>query len=384
MNIAELKMKAEKLIANIKDNGFYSKENTILDYKLSLKLNDKETEVIIFLRNFAKDILAFANKDGGILFLGFKENTATGEIDDNGLDADNIAVLDKIDLNDLSQQFTKMFDAQINIDMQMFNITTRKFYYILIEKHNSILVPKSDFLDFKLKKGDVIYRSAGNNLQANSQTSEFNTFIETKVNEKNKEFMQIWSSLLPEVFDINPREILIINPLLGRVYGYNAADNILSSTDIEIDNKDNATINVILNAISAGEIGKISNDEGKPIYKLMGEIISNKNRESTSMTSIHYEVKRKSKYTISSAQVKEVMLHLGWVNNATFAIEFPEEDHINSEFSKFIWIEITDDLKGKKKVVFSPTAVEPLLEIIGDESKHLSVFKKQLKKVKRK
>lgn len=66
------------------------------------------------------------------------------------------------------------------------------------------------------EKGDVIYRGAGGNIRANDKTSEFNTFIETKVNEKNKEFMQIWSGLLPEVFDINPKEILILNPQQGK------------------------------------------------------------------------------------------------------------------------------------------------------------------------
>ena len=108
------------------------------------------------------------------------------------------------------------------------------------------MIPKNNFLDYDLKKGDVIYKGAEGNIRSNDKTSEFNTFIETKVNEKNKEFMQIWSDLLPEVFDINPKEILILNPQQGKVYGYNSKNKVLASTDIEIDNKEDGPINAIL------------------------------------------------------------------------------------------------------------------------------------------
>lgn len=108
------------------------------------------------------------------------------------------------------------------------------------------MIPKNNFLDYDLKKGDVIYRGTGGIIRANDKTSEFNTFIETKVNEKNKEFMQIWSGLLPEVFDINPKEILILTPQQGKVYGYNSKNKVLASTDIEIDNKEDGPINAIL------------------------------------------------------------------------------------------------------------------------------------------
>lgn len=52
--------------------------------------------------------------------------------------------------------------------------------------------------------------------------------------------------MLPEVFDINPKEILILNPQQGKVYGYNSKNKVLASTDIEIDNKEDGPINAIL------------------------------------------------------------------------------------------------------------------------------------------
>ncbi|CAK8713548.1 hypothetical protein GKODMF_05125 [Candidatus Electrothrix gigas] len=36
--------------------------------------------------------------------------------------------------------------------------------------------------------------------------------------------MEIWSKLLPEMVDINPREVLILNPLQNKVYGFNGKE----------------------------------------------------------------------------------------------------------------------------------------------------------------
>ena len=272
MNLQDLKLKAELIIQDIKDKGCYLKENSFIDYKAEVNIKGEDPSYIQFMRNFAKDILSFANKNGGILFLGFKENKTTGTIMDAGLTQKNISFLESIDLKDLSDQFRKVVDHQINLDMREFNMVSNKFYYIIIEKHNSILVPKKDFLDFDLKKGEVFYRGSANNIRANENTSLFNNFIEMKVNEKNQEFMKIWSSVLPEVFDINPKEIVIINPSIGRIYGYNQKNKILESAGIDIDYEENGAIRLILNAISAGEIGKITSDEGKPIYRLVGDL----------------------------------------------------------------------------------------------------------------
>lgn len=73
------------------------------------------------------------------------------------------------------------------------------------------------------------------------------------------------------------------------------------------------------------------------------------------------------------------MKYLGWVNNESFTIENPKEKDINSKFSEFIWIEVIDNLKGSKKVVFSPNAVTPLLKIVEDSSKHKEIFGDSLK-----
>lgn len=76
------------------------------------------------------------------------------------------------------------------------------------------------------------------------------------------------------------------------------------------------------------------------------------------------------------------MLYLGWVKNGVFNIEKPNDEDINPDFSDFIWIETVDNLKGKKKVVFSPKAVHPLLEVVEDATKHIEIFGGALKEKK--
>lgn len=143
------------------------------------------------MKNFAKDILSFSNSEGGIVLLGIKENKSTGHLEDVGLDSNNFDLLTKIDLNLISQKFDKITKTGVDLDLQSFQSGTRKFYYLLIEKQNQVIIPINDFPDYKLKKGEIIYRVSGKNETANS-TQNFNRFLQIKANEKNKEFMKIW------------------------------------------------------------------------------------------------------------------------------------------------------------------------------------------------
>ena len=239
MDLKELKIKAEGIIANLKDNGVFPKENNHLDFKAKLKPSKSEPVNEIFLINFAKDILSFSNADGGIIFIGISEDISTGEYNDIGLSNQDLDILKQIDLNAITQRFEKITKVGVSIDLQLFQISTRKFYYLLIEKNNNILVPTQDFQKYKITKGSIFYRASSKNEHANSSTSNFNRFIQKKANEKSKEFMEIWSKLLPEMVDINPREVLILNPVQNRVYGFNSKDKKLSSSEVEIDKTQN-------------------------------------------------------------------------------------------------------------------------------------------------
>lgn len=268
MTLLHLEEKAKNIIQDIKDNGRFQKEDNNIDYKLKLKISQERNNVEVFLINFAKDILSFANADGGIIILGVNENKETGVYKDEGLEDKDIAILDSLDLNDILQKFYSIISVNIHLNLQMFRIGARKFYYLLIEKSNEILVPKKEIKIYGVKEGAIYYRTSGKNECANESTSTFNQFLQIKANEKSKEFMEIWSKLLPQMVDINPREILIINPHQDMVYGFNDKERKLSSGKVEVGDSENKIFNKILNAISNGEIGKMTNENGKPLFKI--------------------------------------------------------------------------------------------------------------------
>lgn len=375
MNLKDLKELISVTIDNLKNHGKFPKENNHYDYKFELNFYGLTDSIEIFMRNFAKDILSFSNSDGGIILLGIKENKSSGCLNDEGLDPKNFDLLNKIDLNLISQQFNKIAKVGVDLDLQSFQLGTRKFYYLLIEKQNQIIIPINDFSDYKLKKGEIIYRVSGKNETANSTTQDFNRFLQIKANEKNKEFMEIWSKLLPEMFDINPREVLILNPKNNTVYGYNSKDNLLSSSEIDIDQTENGVFNIILNAISAGEIGKISNDEGKPIYKIVGELKSKTPRDFIYFSTLMDKIKEKTNYNFTSNQLRFVFKYLKWINDVKLPIENPDETKLNANFNQFMWIEILDKTH---KVVFSENAITPLVEVINEKKNHQTVFGKLL------
>jgi hypothetical protein len=194
--------------------------------------------------------------------------------------------------------------------------------------------------------------------------------------------MEIWSKLLPEIFDINPREVLIINPKSNKIYGFNGKENILSSSEIEIDTSNEGVFNVILNAISAGEIGKISDNEGKPLFKIVGEIKSSTPREFITLSTLLTQVLKLANYKISSVQLKVVMKYLGWVDNDNFKVENPPYNPINKEFNKFIWLETFDAIKEVHKIVCSKEAIIKIVETINKQSLHKIIFKRNLEATK--
>lgn len=375
MNLKELKEQISITIDNLKDHGKFPKENNLYDYKLELNFYGLSEPIEVFMRNFAKDILSFSNSNGGILLIGIKEDKHTGCLEDTGLDTINFELLNRIDLNLILQQFNRIAKVGVDLDLQSFQSGTRKFFYLLIEKQNQIIIPINDYADYNLKKGEITYRVSEKNETANSTTQDLNRFIQIKANEKNKEFMKIWSKLLPEIFDINPREVLILNPKNNTVYGYNSKENLLSSSEIDIDQTENGIFNIILNAISAGEIGKISNDEGKPIYKIVGELKSKTPREFIYFSSLLKKTKIQAKYNISSGQLKFVFKHLKWITDEKLPIENPDETKLNIQFNQFIWIEILDKTH---RVVFSENAINPIVEAINESKKHITIFGKSL------
>jgi len=361
MNLKQLDIKVKEIIENIKNNGYFLKENDLIDYKEKLTYVENLTNEKIILKNFARDILSFANAEGGILMLGFQENQESKAISDKGLEEVDIKTLQKLDVNKLSDQLTSIIGIKLSLDIQTFKIASRKFGYILIEKSNEVLIPHKNYTEYKLIKGEVLYRLSGSIQLMNKNTPEFNRFIQIKSNEKNKEFMQIWSHLLPEMVDINPKEVLIINPEQKKVYGFNSKDNTLSGGDIEIETEDNK-LSVILQNIKAGDIGKITNSEGKPAYKIIAE--TKKIKAPIPLTDIVKTLKFKTQYKFNPKHIKKLAHYKGWVTTDNFQIYDFSDDILVLEHSELMWSEIINATKGSKRIVFSQEAEDELYDLI--------------------
>ncbi|WPO84229.1 putative DNA binding domain-containing protein [Chryseobacterium sp. JJR-5R] len=381
MNLHLLNEEVSSIISDIKNQGLFKKENDLIDYKKELNHFGLTDETEIFFRNFGKDIISFTNNNGGIILVGFTEDETTGEISDSGLAQKDLEIFTKIDLNKVHQKLDSITKCNFGLDLQQFQISSRKFYYLLIEKNNDITIPLNDFSDYKLKKGEIIHRISGKNETANENSQKINRFLQIKANEKSKEFMEIWSKLLPEIFDINPKEILMINPKTNMIYGYNQKDKNLSGSEIDVDKSEAGAFNIILNAISAGDIGKISNDEGKPLYKIVGELKSKTPRDFIYFSSLFDKIKILSSYNLSSNQLKCVFKYLNWINDEKLPIENPDKTKINNVFNQFIWVETLDKTY---KIVFSEDAIDPIVEAINDSKKHIAIFGKTLQNKKSK
>ena len=360
MNKLELKELAEQYIENIRDWIWYPKENEIIDYKQGININNNDN-IDNFLKCFLKDILSFWNWEGWIIFLWFQEDD--WKIEDIWLNPENLKLLKEIDLNELSQQVNSITGQHWDFDLQEFKISNRCFYYFLIPKNSDILVPKKDCKDLgNIKKWDIFYRIWWKNQLANESTSELNKFIQVKANEKSKEFMEIWSNLLPEMVDINPKEVLILNPIQNKIYWFNGANNSLSGSDIEIVQDDKNVFNVILETIKSWDIWKITDNEGKPIYRIVWDI--RKNKEQINLNTLIEIVKKEVKLGINWDDIKKIMYYLWWVSEKKFNIVYKNGEWDKINFIKndnYLWFFETDSHKKAWKIVFSETAVSHLV-----------------------
>lgn len=378
MTLQQLKDQVSEIITNLRDHATYPKENDLVDYKMRINVVTGDQPVETFLKALAKDCISYANGQGGILLVGIEEKP-DGTINDTGLPAENLALFSQIDLNAVTQKFKRITGVSYAIDVQTFTIGTRHFAYVLIPKSSDVLVPKSDFPDYRIKAGEITYRKASTNIHANKDSSDFNNFIQVKANEKSKEFMEIWSKLLPQIFDINPRDILIVNPRENTVYGYNTVGNSLSAGPVDIEQSEDGVVSIVLNTISAGDIGKLTDNEGKPLYKIMGQVYHD--RAKLNMTNLQKQVAKEANFKFHGLQFKAAIKYLNWVNDDNFPIENPPDGTVNDEFSNFLWVETVNDIPKRTKIRFSPTGVQELVAVINKTELHQAVFGKALSPV---
>jgi hypothetical protein len=379
VNIGGKSINIDEITEGFRQHGNYPKENCY-DYKVKLNTQIQGVEISdytqIFMENFAKDIISMHNGDGGILFLGINDD-ANSSNRDVGLDSTQASIMKGINLGAIAQKFDRLCkNIKFAINSQEFPISGRVFYYISIGKGESVAISMKD--EYTLKKGEIWYRGSGKNELANEDSQSMNCFLEKKAKEKSDEHMKIWSQLLPELIEINPKKSLIINLENEKVYGFNSDNKKLLGVSIDI--KDNLGLYQILNCISAGEIGEISKKDGKPIYTIVGSI---SNEDRIPFSSVLKKIQEKAQYSVTDPYIKMACKYLGWVTKEKFKIERPIDGTINDGYKDYLRIETMDASTKSNKIFFSENAVTKLLEVVNNPEEHTKAFGKHLTAVKK-
>lgn len=396
MSIKELREKWNNACENIR-NGNFTFEGEVFDYK---KVLNNCAEILTsdtiycekqILFNLGRDILSFANSNGTVIFFGILENKtkATDRLELEGYDDFTDMILQGLDCSKLKEQIESYTGYKLSFEKDMQRIANHRIGALIINKSEEVLVPHKSLIfgtNTIFKTGEVLFRDGDGNEIANQKTSTMNKFIQIKANEKSKDFMKIWSNLLPEMIDINPKQILMLNVEEQKVYGFNKNGNKLDGGKIEIDDKTDA-FKIILESIQAGEIGKISNSEGKPIYRIVGDValkgdpitqcVSNLNNLSN------------SKYSFQSAEFKKILMHLDFISDDKIKVAGVLESNKNKDITNlgnnYIFASCTNQTNKKYDLKFTTECCEKVLTILRDESNHIKVFGKSLiKKVQKK
>jgi hypothetical protein len=392
--MSELKSKIVEIIKNIREYGQYPKECDV-DYKESLNKNKITSEELdtnnpgldIFLSNFFEDLLSFANGDGGYILLGFQEGKSTGNILDKGLEYEDINILKNIDLTALNDKVYSYTKVNIDVDLQYFKISNRECYYFLIEKSNQILISDRDDSKFKLKQGKLIYRKSGTNCHANKTSSEFSNFILRKANERSREYLDMWRELLPDMVDINPKDVLIINHKSGFVYGFGKE---LVKLQLELNSKSKNGLNLMLNAIQADDIGKISSSGDKPIFRMMGDInlssqkvIEKERAEKITIASAVEKINSETGFSISNEDFKKACFYLKITNTEKFYLEdstrkskkYEVDENIILD-SECLFVSTVDSSKNRRKIMATNKCISMVLEWVKKIENQKTYLKK--------
>lgn len=375
-------------------NGRYPKECDI-DYKIALTKKPDLSGLEIFLFNFFIDILSFSNSDGGVLLLGIKEDKSTGEKEEVGLNEPDLNLLQKIELNEISKKISAYTKVEPLLDLQPFNIGSRKCYYLLINKSEQVLIPNKDENKFKIKKGEIRFRKSGENTIANENTSKLSDFISRKANERSKDYLDIWRDLIPSMVEIHPKDIIIINPKENKIYGFNKESKLIT-IPVNFTQKDGATkedYNVVFNVINKKDILGVSSEGGKDAFRIVNdiELIDSQHvrtreveKERINFTSAVKEIQRLSGYKFSSVDFKKLCFYKKISTNDDFTILDNRDRKVDSSVildENYIFSSVDDKVTKTRRIYATQKCIDEFTEIIKDKNQHMAIFNKELLEV---
>jgi predicted HTH transcriptional regulator len=179
MRFKDLCIKLEKIKEGI-ENKNYIKENYYLDYKKLFK-TEAENLADKFLAQFAKDILGFSNKEGGIIIIGVEE-PQKGIYNAIGMTEKQIHAFGMLDTGDVGSRLDGRLanKASVSIDLGAFEIDGELYGYILIEEKQNHIFFRKDCKEWGGIEKNVVYYRENTSNKAAKTPDEIEKYLENR------------------------------------------------------------------------------------------------------------------------------------------------------------------------------------------------------------
>jgi hypothetical protein len=218
-----------------------SRESTWLEFKESFNT--------FSLLKYAKAIASYANKEGGYIIFGVKDNPR----DIVGLNNDNF---EKIDSAHISKKLNEHFSPEIVIDMQTYEYKELKIGIIYVFKSNNkpIICKKSvneSANKLLLREGSIYYRYGGKN-----EVIKYEELVNI-LNKKQELENKAWLKTIGKIAKVGVNNVGILDILNGKITTSNNATLLLDES--------------LIKNLKFIQEGEFSETEGAPTLKLVGE-----------------------------------------------------------------------------------------------------------------
>ena len=223
-------------------NRVISRESSSLEFKESFGWAN--------LSKYLKTSVAYANSKGGYIVFGIADKPHHLR----GLSGNNLKMFEDIQPEKMSQNFNEHFAPEIEWEIQQYELQEKIFglLYIKEAKDKPVICIKNSGKEI-LKEGDIYYRYRGRSERI--RYPELRAILEARRQHEQK----IWMEHIKNIARIGIHEVGIFDLRSGKISG--------SGGSLLIEES-------LLSQISFIKEGNFSEDKGKPVLKIVGQVQS--------------------------------------------------------------------------------------------------------------
>ena len=223
-------------------NRVISRESSSLEFKESFGWAN--------LSKYLKTSAAYANSKGGYIVFGIADKPHHLR----GLSGNNLKMFEDIQPEKMSQNFNEHFAPEIEWEIQQYELQEKIFglLYIKEAKDKPVICIKNSGKEI-LKEGDIYYRYRGRSERI--RYPELRAILEARRQHEQK----IWMEHIKNIARIGIHEVGIFDLRSGKISG--------SGGSLLIEES-------LLSQISFIKEGNFSEDKGKPVLKIVGQVQS--------------------------------------------------------------------------------------------------------------